>query len=161
MILKYVPQDTSVTFSEVPSEISLCINISGCPCRCPGCHSRYLWEDVGEELTGLRLDSLIQENIGISCVVFMGGDLDPKYINYLAKCVKEHYPDLKVAWYSGRETVSPDIDLSNFNYIKVGPYREDCGPLTSSTTNQRMYMIDNQRIGKDITSKFRTNLCAQ
>lgn len=91
----------------------------------------------------------------------MGGDRDPKYINYLAGLAREHYPDLKVAWYSGRDNISPDIDLSNFNYIKVGPYKEDCGPLTSSTTNQRMYRIDNQRIEEDITNKFRANLCAQ
>ena len=48
-MIKY--KETQVTFSEVPDEISLCINISNCPHRCKGCHSPYLQEDVGYELT--------------------------------------------------------------------------------------------------------------
>ena len=48
-MLKYV--DTKVTFAEVPDEISLCINISNCPNHCEGCHSPYLAEDIGTELT--------------------------------------------------------------------------------------------------------------
>ena len=44
-MLKYV--DTKVTFAEVPNEISLCINISNCPCKCHNCHSSYLAEDIG------------------------------------------------------------------------------------------------------------------
>ena len=46
MMLKYV--DTLVTFSEIPDEITLCINISNCPCKCPGSHSSYLAQDIGE-----------------------------------------------------------------------------------------------------------------
>jgi anaerobic ribonucleoside-triphosphate reductase activating protein len=45
-MLKYV--DTAVTFAEFPNEVSLCINISGCPCCCDGCHSPYLSKDIGE-----------------------------------------------------------------------------------------------------------------
>ena len=44
-MLKYV--NTEITFSEVPDEITLCINISNCPCHCKGCHSPYLAEDIG------------------------------------------------------------------------------------------------------------------
>ena len=47
-MVKYV--DTLVTFAEFPNEISLCINISGCPNHCPGCHSPYLAQDIGEVL---------------------------------------------------------------------------------------------------------------
>ena len=47
--MKYV--DTAVTFAEIPDQICLCINISGCQFRCPDCHSKYLWEDTGTELT--------------------------------------------------------------------------------------------------------------
>ena len=47
-MLKYV--DTLVSFQEVPDEISLCINISNCPCHCDGCHSPYLADDIGEYL---------------------------------------------------------------------------------------------------------------
>ena len=44
-MLKYV--NTGVVFQEIPDEVTLAVNLSGCPCRCPGCHSRYLWQDVG------------------------------------------------------------------------------------------------------------------
>ena len=47
-MLKYV--DTAITFSEVPDEVTLCINLSNCHFHCSACHSKYLWEDVGEEL---------------------------------------------------------------------------------------------------------------
>ena len=47
-MLKYV--NTMVTFSEVPDEISLCIEISNCKCHCKNCHSPYLPDDIGEEL---------------------------------------------------------------------------------------------------------------
>lgn len=37
--LKYV--ECTVTFEEVPTEISLTISISNCRFRCHGCHSAY------------------------------------------------------------------------------------------------------------------------
>ena len=62
-----------VVFKEVPDEVTLSINITNCPYRCPGCHSPYLQEDVGEELTFETLSYLIEKNKGITCVCFMGG----------------------------------------------------------------------------------------
>ena len=98
-MLKYV--DSEVTFSEIPDEITLCINISNCPCKCPGCHSPYLAEDIGERLRYDNLISLIHKNKGITCVAFMGGDADPLSVNVYASIIKEQFPNLKVAWYSG------------------------------------------------------------
>ena len=137
-MLKYV--DTKVTFSEVPDEISLCINISNCPCHCKNCHSSYLAQDIGTELTFNEVRKLIKKNSGISCIAFMGGDSEPKRIDTLASFVTNHY-QLKVAWYSGRQELSKEIDLQNFDVIKLGPYIEELGPLTSKTTNQRMYKV--------------------
>ena len=150
--MKYVPEDTSVTFSEVPDEVSLCVNISNCPCRCIGCHSPYLRADIGEELTQSVVDELIETNSGISCICFMGGDADRSDLNALAKYVKENH-DIKTAWYSGRSVISPDIDICNFDYIKVGPYIEKYGPLNVRTTNQIMYKVENGEL-IDITNKF-------
>ena len=135
-MLKYV--DTLVTFSEIPDEITLCINISNCPCHCKGCHSSYLAEDIGEELNISTLRELINNNKGITCVSFMGGDSEPSIINILAQWIKINYLS-KVAWYSGRQELSKKIDLKNFDYIKLGPYIEELGPLNSKTTNQRFY----------------------
>lgn len=143
--MKYIKEDTTITFSEIPDEISLCINISGCPCHCPDCHSKYLWEDVGEELTYDVVERLIRLNPGATCVCLMGGDADPKYINTLAQSIKNDY-DIKVAWYSGRNRLSDDIDIKNFNYIKLGPYNKTCGPLNERTTNQIFFEVFNDKL---------------
>ena len=140
-MLKYI--DTMVTFSEFPDEISLCINISNCPCHCAGCHSSYLAEDIGEPLLESTLHKLITENKGITCVGFMGGDSDPKEVNKLAKWVRENYPELHIGWYSGRQTLADEvIDLDNFDYLKLGPYIKQFGPLNNPNTNQKFYKID-------------------
>ena len=54
--MKYV--DTKIVFQELPNEITLAINISGCPCACIGCHSSYLSQDIGELLTKEALQQL-------------------------------------------------------------------------------------------------------
>lgn len=161
-MLKYV--DVAVTFSEIPDEITLCIDISNCPNHCPGCHSKYLWEDIGEPLNKESVLKLIEQNTGITCVCLMGGDQAPNSITWLARCIKEKYPHLKVAWYSGLSEIHKDIDVAYFDYIKIGPYIEELGPLTSPTTNQKMIAF-NHPTGEvcsdwytmDITYKFWKN----
>ena len=149
-MLKYL--NTQVTFSEVPDEITLCINITGCKIGCKNCHSSYLAEDIGEELNSFSLKELISNNKGITCISFMGGDSSPSKIDALAQWVKINYP-IKTAWYSGRQELSKDINLNNFNFIKLGPYIEDLGPLNSKTTNQRFYKIEEDKL-VDITNLF-------
>lgn len=151
-MLKYT--ETEVVFKEVPDEIALAINISGCPCRCPGCHSTHLWEDIGYELNEESIRSLIGKNKGISCISFMGGDASPEEINNLAKFIKSSYPKLKVSWYSGKTTISDLINLDNFDYIKIGPYVEEFGGLDSPTTNQIFYKVSNKKL-IDITERFK------
>lgn len=150
-MLKYV--DTLVSFSEVPDEITLCINISNCPCHCKGCHSSYLAEDIGNILDLQALTSLIDSNSGITCVCIMGGDANSSKVDDIAQDIKEYYPKLKVAWYSGKQELSKDINLEFFDFIKLGPYIEELGPLNSKTTNQRFYKIENNKL-IDITYKF-------
>ena len=150
-MLKYV--NTMVTFSEVPGEISLCIEISNCPCHCKGCHSSYLAEDIGNVLNLQALTSLIDSNNGITCVCIMGGDANSSKVDDIAQDIKEYYPKLKVAWYSGKQELSKDINLEFFDFIKLGPYIEELGPLNSKTTNQRFYKIENNKL-IDITYKF-------
>ena len=152
-MVKYV--DTLVSFQEVPDEISLCINISNCPCHCQGCHSAYLAEDIGTELTIEELQKLILNNKGITCVCLMGGDSDPTYIEELAMYLKFQawYP-VKVAWYSGRQYIPDEILVGYFDYIKIGPYIPELGGLDSENTNQIMYKIEDDKL-IDITYRFR------
>lgn len=174
-MLKYT--DAQVTFAEIPDEITLCINLSNCPCHCKGCHSSYLAEDIGQVLTITRIEKLLKENKGVTAICFMGGDNDPKLVNHYAGLIKEtkiahleekytlgrdidvpkknvHFKKgdviqvfdyirnpLKVCWYSGRQELSKDIDLWNFDCIKLGPYIEELGPLNKRTTNQRFYEV--------------------
>ena len=135
-----------VTFSEVPDEISLCIEISNCPCHCFNCHSSYLAEDIGEYLTFKTLLKLCHLNNGITCVAFMGGDSQPSYIDSMARVLKESDLNIKVAWYSGRQELSQYINLKWFDFIKLGPYIEELGPLTKKTTNQRFYKVINNEL---------------
>ena len=148
--MKYV--DAKEVFAEIPDEITLAISISGCPIHCSGCHSKYLWADTGEELNSEVLSTMLDEHFGITCVCLMGGDQDPSYINHLAHYVKQN-SDVRVAWYSGRDDIDENIELENFDYIKVGPYIDEQGPLNVQTTNQRLYRVLDGKL-EDITSRF-------
>ena len=149
-MLKYL--NTQVTFSEIPDEITLCINITGCKIGCKNCHSSYLAEDIGNKLNSNSIKELINNNKGITCICFMGGDSNPLEVDALTHFIKINYP-IKTAWYSGRQELSKDINLNNFNFIKLGPYIEDLGPLNSKTTNQRFYKIEEGKL-VDITNLF-------
>lgn len=153
-MLKYL--NTQVTFAEVPDEITLCINITGCKNGCKNCHSSYLAQDIGTELTFNEVKKLIKKNSGISCIALMGGDAEPDKINTLASFITNHYNSIKVAWYSGKQELSNSIDIFNFDYIKLGPYIEKLGPLDNKTTNQRFYKVINEKL-IDITYKFWRN----
>ena len=154
--MKYV--DAKVVFAEIPDEITLAINISGCTVKCPDCHSKYLWEDKGESLDRDSLFSLIDRNAGVTCVVFMGGDSDVDYMQTLFCSVKSKYPNLKVAWYSGVDRLLTNVDIEYLDYIKVGPYIKDKGPLNNHNTNQRLYKVHRTNEGStlliNITNKF-------
>lgn len=143
-----------IGFREFPDEISLCINISGCQFRCPDCHSKELWEDVGTELTQSELSNLIESNKGITLVGFMGGI--PETINTLAAYVQNNY-DLKVGWYWGGTDIPKEINVNWFDYIKFGPYIKECGPLDNPNTNQIMVKIHKFNTLENITSKFWKN----
>ena len=152
-MLKYT--DTEVVFKEVPDEITLAINISGCPIHCPGCHSKELWKNIGDELNEESLEKLIIKNRGISCIGFMGGDSEPKEVERLTKYVHQNHPDIKVAWYSGKESISEEINPESFDFIKIGPYIEERGGLDKEGTNQIFYRVNKGGDLEDITERFK------
>jgi anaerobic ribonucleoside-triphosphate reductase activating protein len=150
--MKYV--NTGVVFQEIPDEVTLSINISNCPCHCIGCHSKYLWEDTGNPLTAMTLNNLLKEyGTDITCICFMGGDGETATVNSLAHWLRLTHPEIHIGWYSGRTELAKEINLDNFDYIKLGPYIKDRGGLDKSTTNQKLYRIKNLK-KIDITSKF-------
>ena len=149
--------DTAVVFEEVHDYVTLAIEITNCPGHCEGCHSPWLREDIGEELTPEVLDDLIRENRGVNCICFMGEGKDPEALKRLAFSIhlRSDYP-YKVALYSGREEVEDEYN-AYFDFIKVGPYIPSRKALNFKTTNQRLYEIvreGNETKRKDITYKF-------
>ena len=158
-MIKYY--NAMVVFEEIPNEITLAINITNCPCRCKGCHSQFLWDDIGTPLTSDELDNLIDRNDGITTVCFMGGDASPEVINALAEYVHE-VRHLKVGWYSGKDEYYKNIDFNWFDYVKLGHYDEELGGLDKETTNQRLFKITHEKLDngvkkidfKDITNLF-------
>lgn len=170
-MIKYVTAE--VVLSEIPDEITLAFNISNCPNFCVGCHSKYLKENIGEELTLDIVLSYLNKNDGVTCISFMGGDSDTETLSDLARKIKAIAPNIKIAWYSGRTYT--DIDVINpimdrvklpvdnrwFDYIKLGPFVQEMGPINSPSTNQRMFLntglssCSSRMIGWiDITDKF-------
>lgn len=161
-MIKYYPESVSVVFEEIPDYVTLAIEITNCPGTCEGCHSPWLREDIGEELTPEVLDELINKNKGVNCICFMGEGKDPEALKHLASLVTMRGEGLKVALYSGRDEVEKEYD-EYFDFIKVGPYIPEKKALNFKTTNQRLYEIERklgtdfaleEAIRHDITYKF-------
>lgn len=150
--LKY--KGYAIALQEVPDEISLAFNISGCTHKCPGCHSEYLWNYDGRYLGEDLLKVLSINKEFISCVCFMGGDQNIEELYDLCKQVKDN--GLKVCIYSGIDNIevfSQFICDSIIDYLKIGSYQEELGGLNNVNTNQRMYKIIGTK-ALDITHTF-------
>ena len=142
-----------IVFQDVPGEVTLSLNLSQCPNRCPGCHSPQLQDDIGYPLDDAMLDDLLDRyGKDVTCVCFMGGDREPAEVMHLADRV--HAIGLKTAWYSGKQQLPACFKTDSLDYVKVGPYIESRGPLPSPDTNQRMYKVDHGEL-TDITMLFR------
>ena len=155
-MLKYV--DYSVVFQEVPNEISLAFTISNCQGNCPGCHSPHLRQDIGHDLERDLPDLLDKYDGMITCVLFLGEGNDP---DALWNCIEMAHRRYRTALYSGKESVRDVLSGVSFfgslDYLKVGSYKEECGPISSPTTNQRFYSmmaIGNQLVTRDDTHLF-------
>ena len=142
-MLRFINYD--IVFQEIPGEVTLAINLSNCPNNCKGCHSPYLMEDKGDVLDEDSLGCLLKKyDSAITCVCFMGGDAAPQDVDHLAAYLqKTTNRRIKTGWYSGKPRLSPNCSISNFNYIKLGPYVESIGGLNSPQTNQRFYRVEN------------------
>ena len=114
-----------------------------------------MWEDVGEPLTSETIYGFADKySTDITCISLMGGDADPAAVSALAAYIHRCHPQYKVGWYSGRAQLSPDVDTSCFDYLKLGPYISHLGGLKSRGTNQRLYRRSENGDFEDITSRF-------
>jgi len=141
---------SSVVFQEIPDEITLALEITSCPHRCPECHSPWLREATGKDLTWVECLRLIKANPGVSCVCFMGGDANHAEVAELCDSIRR--AGFKAAIYSGDEEMDPEL-IDHVDYYKIGPYIKELGPLGSPTTNQRLYRIEDSKV-VDLTKRF-------
>lgn len=150
-MLKYLY--SKVVFSEIPSEVSLGISISGCQIHCQGCHSRDLWEDKGKQLTRVGLQSLIEENKGITCLLLLGGEHDIDTLTNLFYFVSVNYPKIKTAWYCGLDMIPKDKEeiLDYLDFVKIGHFDLNLGGLDNKETNQKLYAIKHTIKGNEFT----------
>ncbi|NLZ20204.1 MAG: anaerobic ribonucleoside-triphosphate reductase activating protein [Bacteroidales bacterium] len=147
-MIKYIPELTDIVLEEIPDRVTLAVEISNCRGSCPGCHSPFLKLDLGEELTPEAVDRLIADNFGVDCFLLLGEGNDLQALLGIAEHLRRHHPEIRRAVYSGRPQVEPEV-YAAFDYVKVGPYVEELGPLNKPTTNQRLYYH-----GEDITFRF-------
>lgn len=147
-MIKYIPELTDVVLEEIPGRVSLAVEISNCQGTCAGCHSPFLRQDIGSELTTELVDRLIDDNYGIDCFLFLGEGNDSEALVSLARHIRSSHPFLELALYSGRPEVEAEL-AEIFDFLKTGPYIPERGPLNKPGTNQRLYYH-----GRDITPAF-------
>jgi anaerobic ribonucleoside-triphosphate reductase activating protein len=159
-MIKYVDYD--IVFQEVPGEVSLALNISGCPFRCEGCHSPHLREDIGRSVQE-DLPHLLEKYKGmVTCVLFLGTGNDYDSFCKCMHCCRVH--GVKTAVYTGAddEEIHQHVSLRSIfaaafeypDYLKTGQYKKELGGLSSPSTNQRMYRMNSEGIYDDITYMF-------
>ena len=166
-MLKYY--DYAVTFEEFPDEITLAVNISNCPGYCDGCSEPWLLKDIGTELTFEEVDKLIKEHSDITVFGFMGGDNDHHRVEEITRYIHEHYPELKVGMYSGRESFNMDL-LNCLDLYKIGRWIQPdmehpetwkdhtWGPLVWPVSNQLLFEkveLNGESIWVNTTYRFR------
>lgn len=151
-MLRFVDYD--ILFQEVPDEVTLAINLSGCPYRCKGCHSSQLQTDIGEELNEDALTRLLERyGEAVTCLCFMGGDAEPEHLCRLAAYARKlRGGAIHTAWYSGSDRLY-ERARSCFDFVKIGPYIEALGGLDRPGSNQRLYRIQQGRL-TDITGRL-------
>lgn len=128
-----------ISLNEIPGKIACCINMTGCPLKCKGCHSPEMQDgSMGIKLTDdlfFELHKKYGSNLDVVC--FMGGEWNPDLWVFLAS-IKQSYR-YETALYTGLGLHQvPTYITQNLDYLKVGPYIEKFGGLESEHTNQSL-----------------------
>ena len=135
--------NTALALQEVPHELSLAVNVTGCPFGCEGCHSPHLHQPGGHPASLLGDEIRKYQNL-ITCVLFMGGDWAIEDLASWIQDIRAAYPSLKIALYGATELKDyPQEFLKLLDYLKTGPYIQERGGLDNPNTNQRFYRVVN------------------
>ncbi|WP_029489302.1 anaerobic ribonucleoside-triphosphate reductase activating protein [Ochrovirga pacifica] len=142
-----------VVFKEVPKHISLCFSICGCPLRCKGCHSPFLFKNEnGKKLYKPDYVKKLKSYQNLAtCVLFMGGEWEQEALIDFLRIAKQHH--YKTCLYTGLNHV--DLSISQYlDYLKTGSWQASLGGLESRQTNQRFTEL---ATGKILNSYFQKN----
>jgi len=154
--MKVFRPNFNVVLREVPGEISLGMMVAGCPYGCKDCSYKSLAKLGTDEVTISGFEKELKENQGYaSCVLFMGGEWESDFKDYLSLSQKMGY---KTCLYTGTEELSqlPAEIKENLNFCKVGKWTGI--PITDSKTNQKFWDV---KEGKDITFKFQKKITVE
>ena len=132
-------------FREIPGEISLGLSISGCQLHCVGCNQRELWEDKGTPLDVETLCGLLNQHQGITCLLLLGGESD---IDALTELFMYAHKRVKTAWYCGLDRLPKQHQgiLQYLDFLKLGRFEIEYGPLNDPNTNQKFYKVVNGKL---------------
>ena len=150
-------QGYTISFQEVPDEVSLVILVGDCPYHCPGCHSPEMQEDIGLDLEQCLNNIIDGYKDVVSCVCFMGDGQDDDALFRCASTI--HNRGFRSAVYTGGDEKRGLFLATAFDYVKYGPYIEALGGLDKPSTNQHMIHVTkrfpNDGIDfEDVTSLF-------
>lgn len=136
-----------IVYQEVPNEISLAFFITGCPMRCPGCHSKeYQNPKIGNVLDSKSFENKLKQYKGlISCVCFFGGEWDVE-LKKLLDIAHTKYK-LKTCLYTGRDLNNKDVVAVKpfLDFVKYGPYIQNRGGIQSKNTNQVFFDLNKNK----------------
>lgn len=145
----YPASAIGVTTSELPGEVAVYIEFSGCTQNCPECHSQHL---IGEQGDNISLEDLVYNVYAITecypeditAIVLMGGTANKRMTNKkLLTLIQALYKKMRlpIGIYSGKDE---DLDkwllVKEVSWLKTGSYKKELGGLEVPTTNQRMYV---------------------
>lgn len=166
----YNPQ---ITFREVPDEISLTF-----PCLCYekehcslDCNSKFCWKENWKDKLNILHCEVIEEyylhNNGVTCITIMTS-LCFFYLKNILRKFKLKYPGIKTCLYIGKDWEEliftkdfREFDFGVLDYVKIGRFKKEYGPLDNPNTNQRFYKINHTQKGnifECINEKFLTKI---
>lgn len=148
-----------ITLTEIPDHITLFLEFGNCKLKCKGCHSENLWEPVEKQMSYTEIYEIVKryQGLGANAIVLMGGTTNGVQMGDLGELItmlKNNFGNC-VGLFSGlKKLESHNEFLCYLRWLKVGPYEESLGGLSSPLTNQRFYEIINN-VPVDKTYLFR------
>lgn len=138
----------STEFNDIPNKISMTLFAAGCSRNCPGCQNESLKDfSVGVDLRPIELLHEYLSRPICNSVCFSGGDPIYQEDDLFEAMQLFVHQGIYVGLYTGEsyENISDDIKrLADF--MVTDPWITECGPVTSDTTNQRVWIRRNEKL---------------